>query len=716
MIWAVLCHIALAVPAQDCVRITESKAERPDGDMLHDAVCPEDTLPATKDVELKEVTIKARPVWRKDDCKLVFPTAEQVKQSTDGMDLLRLLYLPRVSVNPLTGGVGATSGGEICLCINGVRVTSAELAAVPPADILQIRYYDSPGARYGDAELVIDYITKRREKGGSVNGDFFNGVGTKGASAIDALSVRHSAGRSEWVWGAQCFQVKRDDWIRDYEETRVFPVGNVYRKEVGSPVPVNLKSLGTYLNYSYMRSGNLFLNVRMNYTADDTPNSEEGDRRNLLYTSDTDAPLAVYEHMTERSHTPVLDLYAQYTLRDGGKLIFNTVGTYIRTSVGRLYQEEREGETVTEVLSTIRGNKYSLIAEAVYEKRLGTHVVTGGVRHMQAYMNNRYAGTDAANVVLRQAESSFYGEYSRHIGRWGYMGNLTGTRLYYSQKGMRSERFALLPSARLSFEPDERTVLKYRIDMRTAAPSLSAMNDAEQAVDAGMVRRGNAGLKSFRTLDQTFSAGYDGRWLSADLTVGYKHEFNPVMETVRYEDGLFVRTYENRPSFCHLRAEVALVCRPWKNHVMLSVTPELNRYFTRDCYALHTRTVARLRWDVELAYGCWTLRYNTLVGYANYVYGDLQMKEKNMHTVMLGYKRPKWALQCGLLNPFLKEYWMETQDGAVCAPSVSRAHSDHPLQFLVKLNLNLNYGRQVKKEQKQLHNEDTDAGIMQGTK
>lgn len=665
--------------------------------------------------ELDEVTVRARQVILKDDRRMVMPTAEQARMSTDGLDLLRRIRLPRVNVNPLTGEVGLSGGGNIRLCLNGVQVTSDELSAVSPADVLRIECHDSPGARYENADMVVDYITRRREQGGNVSGDFLDAFGN-GFAGLNHLAAKYNHGRSEWSANASYMEVKRNRWTRDYDETRVFPDGEVYRQEIGLPVPIDVRGSRTCLNYSLAEEGKYYLNAQLSYSLNDAPKSEEGDRRNILLTSDSDQASDIYEHLSERSHSPALDLYFQRTLNGGGQLILDAVGTYIKTDSRRIYREGQADASGVEVLSNISGNKYSLIAEGMYEQPWGTHRLTVGARHLQACTDNTYTGNVQADISMHQSESSVYAEYRRKWGRWSYMGNLTATRLYYSQSGIRMKKYTFHPSVRLSFSPNDESFIRYRADFHTDAPSLSALNDVEQKVDAGQVLRGNPCLKAYHTLNQQLTAGYDIPWLSLDVMLGYKHEYHPIMESVFYEEGHFIRTYENQRSFRKLTVESTLTLRPWKEHLSIAFSPGVSRYISRGNNYLHTYTMPRFRWNIDFIWHNWMLSYNTLVGDANRMYGEQIMEEKDMHLLMAGYKQPKWSLKVGVLNPFLKEYWMETQDRSAVLSSVSRAHSDRPVYFAVQLGFRLDYGRQTQGNRKQINHEDTDAGIMQGTK
>lgn len=88
-----------------------------------------------------------------------------MKASGNGMDLLQQM-LPRVQVDLLNNEIKATGNGVVQVRINGVKVEQDEIKALNPSDI-RIEYHDNPGLRYGNADIVLDYIVRRPDTGGS---------------------------------------------------------------------------------------------------------------------------------------------------------------------------------------------------------------------------------------------------------------------------------------------------------------------------------------------------------------------------------------------------------------------------------------------------------------------------------------------------------------------------------------------------------------------
>ena len=109
---------------------------------------------------INEVTVKASAVRSYSDRRIAFPTEQQKLSSTNGINLLGSMMLPRLQVNPITNEVKADEG-NIQFCINGIKVEAIDVQALSPKDIIRVEYHDNPGVRYGNVAAVLDYIDKR---------------------------------------------------------------------------------------------------------------------------------------------------------------------------------------------------------------------------------------------------------------------------------------------------------------------------------------------------------------------------------------------------------------------------------------------------------------------------------------------------------------------------------------------------------------------------
>ena len=171
-------------------------------------------LPLSPDnVMLEGVTVTASPIIKKTDRQIILPTEMQTKAASNGVSLLRNLQLSRILINPIDNSITIPGGDNVQLRINGVEVTQAEIISIRPADVIRIEYIDNPGARYGNAGAVLNYIVKRRESGGNISADLTNGVSDTGYGEHN-LAAKYHFNKSELsttvYWGQRDLKWTRE--------------------------------------------------------------------------------------------------------------------------------------------------------------------------------------------------------------------------------------------------------------------------------------------------------------------------------------------------------------------------------------------------------------------------------------------------------------------------------------------------------------------------
>lgn len=666
---------------------------------------------------LDEVVVKTSAKRAKSDGLSVSVTEELKAKSSNGLDLLSAMHLPRISVNQMTGSVSISGGGNVQLRKNGVIISSNELAGFSPADIVRVEYHDNAGAEYGDVGRVIDIITRKHETGGNLMANVFSGVGRDKTADFGVVGAGYNCGRSEWSWLTLFMYQYKDDWTRDYTEIRLGSSDNISLREEGAPTKARHLALNNSLNYRYDLGDKTFFNAKLNFATDNEPYSETGDRKTVFYSSLRDQPANVYEHTANRSVSPSLDLYLMHTLAGGARLKMDVLGTYISSRSKHLYQEKEADAEALEIFSDIHGDKYSLIAEVIYEQPLHCGTLMGGARQKLSYTDNRYSG-DAENTVhIRQSETSIFGSYKYMTSTWTLRGGLEAKRIAFSQQRTEQEHWALNPRLSASWQAAKGLHLRYSADLDTRMPALSLLSDVEQQIDGGMVVRGNPQARPYHTLIQQFDASIGGRsWWDINLHTSYEHEYKPVMEQTGRENNIFVRTYNNQRSFSKTELSATLAARLFGEHISLALTPLFHHYGSRGMNYHHSRNLFRLECQFDASWHNWLLSYTTMWGPENGLYGETFAEEKMMHMVLAGYKWPTATVQVGCFNPFMKRYWMKSENLSALTPSKAEAHSGHNEYFTVKVALNLGFGRQKKSERNDIEHEDTDNGLLRGTR
>ncbi|MDE6354773.1 MAG: TonB-dependent receptor [Prevotella sp.] len=698
IMWALVCSTAPFVCAQE-----QNLSDSTSCDTVEYSIPPR---------LLNEVVVTAATTISKNDRKVIRPPKETINASSNGIDLLRKLQLARISINPLTEEIAIVGGGSVVMCINGVESTSSQISAIRPQDIIRIEYHDNPGVRYTGAAAVIDYITLRHDTGGSVSLDAFGAMASGRYASIDHFAGQYNHGLSVWNVNVGFMGQQKDKWIRDYEESWHYPNATVIRQETGLPVKVGGSGLESLVNYNYMNQRGNMLNLRFGFDFNNVPNQEEGDRHSMLVTSDVETPVEITEHTEERSSCPTFGIYYLHKLSDTRNLSIDANGSYLKSKMLHLYSEDGFEES-----SRVNGYKYSIRFLAMYEQHTGSHVWNVGVSNSSSFVRNTYNLDDMVRIAVNQSQTAIVGEYSNRFGNWGVVCNVRATYNHLGQEGTDIDRFYALPSMNITYRPAAGWFLRYAASLDYSMPSAAEISAVEQPVQTSMIRRGNPGLKPFRTINQSFSATFEHRIVSVDARVEYRNEHCPIMESVVFENNRFVRTYFNQRSFQRLTTGVSVSLRPWQDHLSIAAEPVLTRYISHGIDYAHSHNIFRVGLSVDFNYGNWLAYANTMSGPANRMYGEEIIEEKDMNQIMVGYKRKKWSVHLGVFNAFMRNYWMETRNLSALAPYTSKAHSGRNSSYLaIKFNLSLDFGRKGRDVNVPKNDFDKESGILTGTK
>jgi len=662
-------------------------------------------------ITLNEVTVTGSTVIQKADRKLLIPSLTQIKASNNGLTLLRNMQLSRVMVNPISNAVTTPSGETVQLRINGIEVTTAEVVALQPQDIIRIEYHEDPGMRYNNAAAVIDYITRRRNSGGSVSADLTNAFWRLGF-AEDYVSAKINNKKSEF--GVNAYYHHRGlEWTHENNETFVYPDKTLNRDEAGKPTKFNESTLNLVLNYNLNEPDKYLFNVTFRNNYNDTPN-QFSDRNSTIYSESDTASIS--DHSTWWNNTPSLDLYFQRNLKHDQLIIINAVGTYMDSKSTRLYKQEPIYEDPYTSYSSITGNKYSLIVEGIYEKRFKNGTLTAGFKHGQSYTENNYTGNVESNVGLTVAESNLYAEYKFNRKKFGYTFGVGLMRTYYSQDETNMEKYTFRPSLNVVYNINNSAYIRYNGYIASYPPSLSDLNNVTQNIDDIQIQKGNPNLQTVWFASNSINAGYNKGIFGAEFYTSYRYDNKPIMEQISLEDNVFVHTNVNQKAFHRINSEFTLKLRPWKEHIMLSVTPGLNHYISDGNNYYHEYNNWRIRGSLMAMYKNWVLNAEAYTRW-NDIWGETVNFGERLIILYAGYNTPKWSTGIMMINPFTSEYSIGYANRSALAPYTSNIYTHNLGQVVaLKFSFNLNYGRKYQAADKRLNNTDNDAGILTGAK
>lgn len=405
-------------------------------------IIPLDQLTTSKDlgiiviapasIMLKEVVVTGASVINAADRKIILPTAHQLKAASNGLSLLQQMKLSRIQVDQMRNKVTSSGEGEVQLRINGVSAEMQDILVLRPEDVIRIEYHDAPSLRYGDnTAAVIDYIVRRHETGGYVAFDTQNSPHVLFGNNNFTVKVNHK--KSEFGLNYNNTYRSVDNYWRNNWETFRYEDGSSFtRVEDGIPDKISTYGHTIGMNYSFQDQGKWFFNSTVRWAF----NQNTQNNRSKLYTLEQpEESLIMKEHSTGRTSRPSVDLYFQCNLKNDQSLILNAVTTYIDTQSDRSYTEKKSDELLTDIYSTVSGDKYSFIGEAIYERKVTKKSrLSAGLKYQQSLADNTYGGSETSETKMHEAHATAYVEYSGKIKRFNYSFGLQGNYSRFKQK------------------------------------------------------------------------------------------------------------------------------------------------------------------------------------------------------------------------------------------------------------------------------------------
>jgi hypothetical protein len=663
-------------------------------------------------VALANVTVNASNQSSRIDKKLVYPSERQVKASTNGMDLLLQLMLPKISVNPVEMTATLFNGAELQYRINGVKVEAQDITALLPADIIRIEYHDNPGLRYGNAEVVLDYIVHRPETGGSmgVNAQ----AGLTAGFVNDNMNVRINHKKSEfsanyWLQYRNFYSMWRDN-----EEDFTFADGSVLRrKEVGEPGHLRYTRQSLNMAYSYQNDKRM-LNTALRFYSNEFPNF---DYRGTLYNlADPEDRVRMIDNNFSSQLRPAIDLYYQENLAHGQTLVLNWVGTYNYTNNRRFYEESREEAVLTQVDNGVTGKKYSWIGEGIYEKAFGNNRLSAGIRHTQAYTDNIYSSGSSTEMV--QAETFLYSEFKGKAQKLDYTLGVGATRSYLGQAGTSEgySNYTFNPRIVFQYSLPGSSSIRLRSEISNLSPSLSDLSAIDQEVDSLQVQRGNPNLKPYLRYRSELTYDIQKGIFYANLLGQLEYRPDAIMDEKFIEGDKIIQTWNNQKNAQMWVAIATLRVGPVKDILQFSLRGGVRHFICNGYNYRHVYT----NWFANPELSATYKHVTTAIGIEtsqNSFLGETMNGGENIHYLMLGYKYKSASLTLMMLNPFVDNYKQETENWSQYASFRRAMYINDTSRFVaLRFTWNFSFGQKFNAAQRKLNNADEESGVMSSGK
>jgi len=663
-------------------------------------------------VSLEGVTVSASNLSSTSDRKFVYPSERQTKASSNGMNLLQQLMLPKLLVNPMTNEVSVPGGGQVQFRINGVKVEQQEIIALLPSEIIRIEFHDNPGLRYGNAEVVLDYIVRRPDTGGSF-----------GASMEDAFEfttwgnnyVRGKINHKKSEFAVNYGISHRDfkNMWRDNEETFNFADGSTLkRREEGEPDRGKMMWQNLNATYSYVPSEKAVFSAAFRYN---TNNSPHMDYSGKLYNMDNPTNyVEMIDRNANKSRRPAIDLYYQQNLKNDQTLVFNVVGTYNYTDQNRIYKESKGNEVFTDINNQVIGKKYSIIGEGIYEKRLGANRISGGIRHTHTFTDNEYKNGHNYTTEMKQSTTYAYVEWKGKLKSLDYTVGTGVNRAWLKQvnSGEGYEDYTFNPRVILHYNLPGKQFIRLKADISNSSPSLSELSAVEQTIDSIQIQRGNPDLNPYMRYRAELTYEYQKGLFYGNFWGVYEYVPDAIMDEKRLEGEKIVQTWDNQKNWQRLANRLTLRVGPIKDILQISVAGGVNHYISSGNDYKHTYTNWFSNIDVSATYKRLTLSGGLMTNW-NWFYGETLNGGENLHYIMARYNHKSLSLGLGIMMPFLDNYKTESENRSQYASYKKSNYIKESSRLVAfQVSYNFSFGRKFKETSKRLNNSDNDSGVM----
>ena len=670
--------------------------------------------------ELGEVVVESQAIIQKVDRQILLPSKEQMQASSDGVSLLQNLQIPRIVISPIDNSVKTLSDESVQLRINGIEASTADVKAINPKDIIRVEYHDQPGVRYNGAAAVVDYIVKHRDAGGSLMLAGTNGLTLPGIGNYYLAGKVHF-GKSS-IQAVATYAPYDIYWTRTNNETYHFSTGKVENNEVGEPTRYKTYPVNVSLNYNWTNGDKNMLNIRLRDNMAYTPYGPS-DRDSRLY-QPTDS-FEIHDHDKSSSQSPSLDIYYQHNLPHKQHLYFDVVGTYINThSDRRFLQTPLRGSAstdTTDVISRVRGDKWSLIGEAIYEKEWENIMLTVGARHNQQWVKNTYSGNTDATVNMTTAETYAFAEMRHRVDKFSYVVGIGVMHTLIDQAGQKQSTWIARPQLTMSYDFGKGWFWKYKGYVSGYQPSLSQLSDITQQIDKYQMRRGNPNLKSVMYVSNEMELSWQSKHVNINIWANYSYDHKPIMEETYEEiiDGsaYAIRMYDNQRGYHKLNVSPSVQVKLLDNKLMFNVTPFVKYMVSQGNNYNHEHVNYGVRGGIFYLLKSWRFFADVVTAQHN-LWGETLTLGELTHDIGINYNSEHFGFGIMMVNPFSPHGSRTiTKDLSALAPTSNTAVMQNYRQVLMlNFNVNLDFGTKHNEGWQRLNNEDTESGILSGTK
>lgn len=657
--------------------------------------------------QLDEIVIEAPRVIRKADMDVYYPSQSAVEKSKNGLQLLRNLMIPMLTVTEALGTVQA-AGESVQVCINGREATVDQVRDLLPETIKRVEWLDNPGLRYKGAHYVLNFIVSNPAAGGSLQSEAEPALNTSWGYIWGSLKLNN--GPSQWSVGANFRLSNKMKSHRDYTETFNFPDGqSLTRRE--TPISGRLgNTMGwPWITYSYTNPDTTVFYVCLE---DYHTFRDYVDYTGRMTLSNGTPDVLLRDYSGSNGNTSRMSVYFEQHLSHKQTLVVDLQASLY---YGKSYSDYRESENfepwsyvplavVTDIHTLIRDRNQAYGVEADYIKNWAKSRLTAGISYSANRNRSTYENLGGRIFHQRQDKVYFFGEYFHRIGPVSLIGGLGAqyTDFMFRETHQGSHSWNLRPQATVAYSVNQSHQLRLSFESWQSATSLVETNVAPQQIDGIRWRVGNPSLKTSSSYKLTLRYNFTLPRIAGQFGIRAFTSPNAITPLLYWEGDRLINTYENSRGLRNLSFFIAPQIEIIPDWLMVSGYVQYRIENMRGTgYRLHnsnwsgSANVSISHWGFDLS-----AKYHRA---DRDLWGEQISWGEDLSIIDLSYNMKHWQFAVGMIMPFGR-YDQGSRTISKWTTSEKHLRLDMRMPY-IRLSYDVQWGRQ-KREARKLINAD----------
>ncbi len=497
-------------------------------------------LPAT--TILEEVTVKAKAVLITKTGRVYLPSSQKKEMVSDGLSLLAMLNLPKMSIIPGSKTVEYWGKGSIVYYINDVMANIAQIQALPSKIITKVEYINRPGIEYGlDVGLVIKISTQKLDRG------LYNSISVKkplnrSAGSVD-LESRFNYKKSELAINLNTSYTNSKKHVDEDRNKEHFIIGDEKifgeEKQVGGFLKEYSHNLS--INYLY-KIGKGRFSVKWIYDKEKTPHDDQEFIRNQSQLGD------IYKTLSRQKDKNVSIAAIDYRLPINRKDLFttNVFYYYLKHTGSRGYEEKGE-DFISQFNSYVKGFSQGVRFRSGFVKNISPKwSIQSSITDYYTYFSNTY--TEPFHNVSK-IERNVLSCSTGIIYKVDNFESMILLNLGYNYTKLDKEKnhhvFEPQISMDLSYLFNSIGSVNCNFGFKSLRPLPEDLSPASQVIDSYQIRRGNPSLKTGYAVNMDVEFSMDFGFFELNAYSNNEIAYKSIQEQTFLNDNKVIRMADN---------------------------------------------------------------------------------------------------------------------------------------------------------------------------